>query len=138
MLLFYKESLTNIIRHSGATKVTTDLRANDKRINLCVTDNGHGRSDSEKQCGFPDRFADGLDFSAHRYPHNKPQEGGTRIELIVPTRQPWYSHFFGMEECMNDPIRVMLVEDNLEYRGVVELALENEPDIETGQSVWNR
>lgn len=31
---------------------------------------------------------------------------------------------------MNDSIRVMLVEDNLEYRGVVELALNDEPGIE--------
>ena len=31
---------------------------------------------------------------------------------------------------MNDPIRIMLVEDSAEYRGVVRLTLEEEPDIE--------
>lgn len=39
---FYKECLTNIIRHSGATSVTTSLTATPKDYTLTVTDNGHG------------------------------------------------------------------------------------------------
>uniref|UniRef100_UPI003564E928 histidine kinase n=1 Tax=Pontiella sp. TaxID=2837462 RepID=UPI003564E928 len=42
LFLFYKESLINIIRHSGATKVRTRLNATNKQLELSVTDNGHG------------------------------------------------------------------------------------------------
>lgn len=42
LLLFYQESLINIIRHSGATRVHTLLIASDGQITLTVTDNGRG------------------------------------------------------------------------------------------------
>ncbi|OVE76402.1 hypothetical protein BVX97_01040 [bacterium E08(2017)] len=42
LLLFYKECLANIIRHSGATEVQTDLTVNGKKICLTVLDNGKG------------------------------------------------------------------------------------------------
>ncbi len=42
LLLFYQESLINIIRHSGATRVRTRLSAADGEIMLTVTDNGRG------------------------------------------------------------------------------------------------
>jgi signal transduction histidine kinase len=42
MALFYKECLTNIIRHSGATRVVTRLVATPRALHLAVTDNGHG------------------------------------------------------------------------------------------------
>ena len=40
LLLFYKECLANILRHTKATKVTSCLRASAGTINLLVTDNG--------------------------------------------------------------------------------------------------
>lgn len=42
LLLLYQESLINIIRHSGASRVRTLLTAADGRITLTVTDNGRG------------------------------------------------------------------------------------------------
>jgi signal transduction histidine kinase len=42
VLLYYKECLTNIIRHSGATRVKTRLDADRKKICLTVQDNGKG------------------------------------------------------------------------------------------------
>lgn len=42
LMLFYKECLTNIIRHSGATVVSTQLSAEKKEISLCISDNGGG------------------------------------------------------------------------------------------------
>lgn len=42
LLLFYQECLTNIIRHSGATRAETHLRIIDGKIHLTVTDNGQG------------------------------------------------------------------------------------------------
>lgn len=42
LLLFYQESLINIIRHSGATRAHTRLSAVDGQIILTVSDNGRG------------------------------------------------------------------------------------------------
>ncbi|MFC5050444.1 sensor histidine kinase [Rubritalea spongiae] len=42
LMLFYKECLINIIRHSGATDVKTELTATNQGISLMVEDNGHG------------------------------------------------------------------------------------------------
>ena len=42
LLLFYQESLINIIRHSGATSARTRLTALEGAITLEVTDNGRG------------------------------------------------------------------------------------------------
>ena len=42
LFLFYKECLINIIRHSGATRVSTQLIADRNELRLVITDNGHG------------------------------------------------------------------------------------------------
>ncbi|MGJ8640497.1 MAG: sensor histidine kinase [Opitutaceae bacterium] len=44
LFLFYKESLVNICRHSGATAVETHLSADPKYVTLTVHDNGTGLS----------------------------------------------------------------------------------------------
>lgn len=44
LFLFYKECLTNIIRHSGATHVKTQLTVQNKEVCLTVYDNGLGLS----------------------------------------------------------------------------------------------
>ncbi|HEY4150476.1 MAG TPA: PAS domain S-box protein [Chitinophagaceae bacterium] len=38
----YQESLTNVARHSGATRVNTQLKVCDNRLILIITDNGKG------------------------------------------------------------------------------------------------
>ena len=42
IFLFYKECLVNILRHSQATHVITELEASPKELFLTVTDNGEG------------------------------------------------------------------------------------------------
>ncbi|MHC4626980.1 MAG: histidine kinase [Planctomycetota bacterium] len=42
LFLFYKECLTNILRHSNATRVKTKFEARQELITLIVTDNGQG------------------------------------------------------------------------------------------------
>jgi signal transduction histidine kinase len=42
LFLFYKECLTNIIRHAEATQITTHLIAGETKVTLTITDNGHG------------------------------------------------------------------------------------------------
>lgn len=48
IFLFYKESLTNILRHSGATKVQTKISARPQEVILTVTDNGIGMNLTDK------------------------------------------------------------------------------------------
>ena len=48
-----QESLTNIVRHSGATQVHIDLLHAADRLKLCIQDNGCGLSvDSGRSDGF--------------------------------------------------------------------------------------
>jgi signal transduction histidine kinase len=42
VFFFYKECLTNILRHSAATQATTRLVATTKTLELSIKDNGHG------------------------------------------------------------------------------------------------
>ncbi|HML93940.1 MAG TPA: PAS domain S-box protein [Thermodesulfobacteriota bacterium] len=44
----FQESLTNIIRHSGATRVSITMRKKDDAIILCIRDNGKGIPESSK------------------------------------------------------------------------------------------
>jgi signal transduction histidine kinase len=48
LFLFYKESLVNISRHSGATRCSTQLTANHREVCLIISDNGQGISGSLK------------------------------------------------------------------------------------------
>ena len=42
LLLFFKECLTNVVRHAHATRVEVELRADGKQVSLFVKDNGEG------------------------------------------------------------------------------------------------
>lgn len=42
--LAFKEAITNVIRHSGATEARLGVRAIGERLRLSITDNGHGLS----------------------------------------------------------------------------------------------
>ena len=42
LFLFFKESLTNIIRHSAATRISSHLRATPGELTLKIVDNGEG------------------------------------------------------------------------------------------------
>jgi signal transduction histidine kinase len=44
LFLFYKECLTNVVRHSGATRVICRVEMTAKQLNVSVTDNGQGTS----------------------------------------------------------------------------------------------
>ncbi|TWU44307.1 Nitrate/nitrite sensor protein NarX [Novipirellula aureliae] len=49
LLLFYKECLTNILRHAHATRVSTCLKTDSNELRLMVTDNGCGLSESQPE-----------------------------------------------------------------------------------------
>ncbi|MDQ8182947.1 histidine kinase [Pelagicoccus sp. SDUM812005] len=47
LILFYKECLINICRHSEATKLRTTLAAKGRTIHLAISDNGQGITDND-------------------------------------------------------------------------------------------
>lgn len=57
LFLFFKESLVNISRHSGATRFSIDLTASVKQIRMVISDNG---------CGIPDSGSNGVPASLKR------------------------------------------------------------------------
>ncbi len=85
IFLFFKECLVNILRHSGATKVSILLVATQKNICLTVTDNGHGIDSSQDQV--PASIRRRARLLRSRVVAEHPTEGGTRISLTVKPRK---------------------------------------------------
>ena len=81
LFLFYKECLTNIIRHSSATKASARLVANKKTINLTITDNGIGLTS-----GTPPSLKRRARLLGARIRVNTQETGGTCINLELRTR----------------------------------------------------
>ncbi len=83
LYLFYKECLTNIIRHSGATRVSVSLTAAHNDIRLTVSDNGPGLTDNQIPESLQ-RRAKILGGSVHA---ESSDSGGTQITLkLQPSR----------------------------------------------------
>lgn len=80
LLLFYTESLTNILRHSGATTVSTRLIAERKEIALTVTDNGQGITSA------PASLTRRARLMSAKVSVKKPTNGGTEITLRLRNR----------------------------------------------------
>ena len=82
LLLFYKECLVNISRHSGATRFSMRLVVTEKELCLTVSDNGKGVSD---------RTSDSLKRRARlmgaTLVSETPAAGGTSIRLTLRTRR---------------------------------------------------
>jgi signal transduction histidine kinase len=88
----FQETLTNIIRHAGATRVAVNLKEADGKIFLQVKDNGRGISDAEQTSpgsmgllGMRERAALlGGDFKIT----NPPRARGTQVTVSIPVRHP--------------------------------------------------
>ena len=83
LFLFYKESITNIIRHSEATKVTTRLIAHPKQIRLTITDNGLGLTEQDNG-EVPHSLRRRAKLIGAKATSERPANGGTRIRLSFP------------------------------------------------------
>ncbi len=89
----FQETLTNVIRHAGATQVHVELRELDGRVTLEVIDNGRGISRSEITntrsmglLGMRERAALlGGSFKIGRAHRSK---GGTRVKVSIPLSRP--------------------------------------------------
>lgn len=88
LFLFYKECLTNILRHSKATNVSTKLTSSAKELCLQISDNGHGIQES---------FANGVPPSLRRRARllgavviaDQSELGGTKLELKLRLSNSW-------------------------------------------------
>ena len=88
----FQETLTNVIRHAGATQVTVYLKESGRCVNLDVKDNGRGIARTEITntksmglLGMRERAAllGGI-FKIGRLGRNK----GTRVSVSIPLRKP--------------------------------------------------
>ena len=77
------EALTNVRRHSGASRVTVTLQVVGSSLAMTIIDNGRGLANPESGFGLR-----GMRERAHlldgRITLDTPSEGGTRVRCIVP------------------------------------------------------
>ncbi len=86
LFFFYKECLTNIIRHSGATSVSPRVIANRKAVLLTVTDNGSGMDSTIGNCEVPPSLKRRARLLVAEVSIDHPSDGGTCIRLKVKRR----------------------------------------------------
>jgi signal transduction histidine kinase len=84
LFLAFKEALTNIVRHSGATEVRLTIRLDGEQLRLSVADNGRGLLP-----GSPTADKDGLVNMRARM-----EKLGGRFEFVSETAQGTILHFF--------------------------------------------
>jgi signal transduction histidine kinase len=82
LLLFYKECLVNISRHSGATRFSMRLVVTKKELCLTVSDNGKGVSDR-----IPDSLKRRARLMGATLVSETPAAGGTSIRLTLRVRR---------------------------------------------------
>lgn len=83
MYLFYKEALTNIIRHSGATKVVARLHASPQRVELTISDNGVGLKELQPKALMRRARLLRAELTFSEQDSGK----GTRIHLVIKPRR---------------------------------------------------
>ncbi len=79
-----QEALTNVLRHSAATEVVVELRADLERVVLVVADNGRGLPDQVVEHGLRGMRERASVIGADLEVAGRPA-GGTRVVLSVPT-----------------------------------------------------
>ena len=86
LLFFYKECLTNIIRHSGATKVSSRLSADKRGILVTITDNGHGLQNINGN-PVPPSIKRRANLLRSQVSIEHPDRGGLRVILKLKNRK---------------------------------------------------
>lgn len=100
----FQETLTNIIRHAGATEVTVNLKEADGEITLEVKDNGRGISRAEitntKSMGLLGMRERAALLGGFLRIGRLKKGTGTRVSVSIPIQRPIRSH----ENHHEDPI----------------------------------
>lgn len=82
LLRFYKECLVNVCRHSDATRLRTCLSANRQKVELTVSDNGKGISESAKNW-VPNSLERRAKLLGAKVQLKESELGGTKIHLTL-------------------------------------------------------
>ena len=82
LVLFYKECLINVIRHSGSTHVETRLMTKDKNLHLKVSDNGRGFPESEES-KVPTSLRRRAKLLDGKVTVNNLETGGAQVHLFI-------------------------------------------------------
>ena len=120
-----QEALTNVARHSGATKVTVELGTKNGRIRLRVTDNGKGLGSAEQgvrtfgMMGMRTRarVAGGV------FRVTSPESGGLTVDVRIPIPPD------DNEESHEPHIRILLADDHAVVRQGFRAILAQQPDM---------
>jgi signal transduction histidine kinase len=86
LFFFYKECLTNIIRHSGASSISTQVKADRRTITLTVSDNGRGMDTATSNSEIPPSLKRRARLLVAEVSIDHPADGGTRITLKMKRR----------------------------------------------------
>ena len=86
LLLFFKECLTNILRHSGATHVYLHIIANRRFTCVEIRDNGKGFTNSSKN-GVPPSLKRRARLMRANVSVQRIDTGGTRVRLSLKNRK---------------------------------------------------
>jgi two-component system sensor histidine kinase DesK len=88
-----REGVTNVVRHSGASRTTIELRTDEGRAHLTITDNGTGAPSRERPPG-PHRTGTGLRGLTERLAaaggslvSGPAQGGGFRVTAVLPVQE---------------------------------------------------
>jgi ligand-binding sensor domain-containing protein/signal transduction histidine kinase len=85
VLLFFKEVVTNVARHAGATAVRVEIEAVKGRFRMSIRDNGRGFNSQQPRAG---RGLKSLQYRAGElrggFKVQSAPQGGTEIELTLP------------------------------------------------------
>ena len=87
LFFFYKECLTNILRHSGATHVSARIVADHRIICLTVGDNGQGIHSAPNNNGVPASLKRRARLLGGHISIEHPAGRGTHITLKLKTRR---------------------------------------------------
>ena len=74
MLLFFKEAVTNVARHAGATAVRVEIEAVKGRFRMSIRDNGRGFDPQHPHAG---RGLKGLQYRAGEL------RGGFQVQSVL-------------------------------------------------------
>ncbi|MDF7806354.1 histidine kinase [Pontiellaceae bacterium B12219] len=86
LFLFYKESLVNISRHSGATRFSTELKVRPRELQLTISDNGRGLAEPSGN-GIPKSLKRRARLLGAKVTVETPPTGGTSIHLKLRIRK---------------------------------------------------
>jgi signal transduction histidine kinase len=78
------ESLANVAKHAGASRVHVAVAHSEQRLRVLVEDDGVGGANARHGAGLSG-LADRVETLAGRLRVDSPPGGGTRVEAILPT-----------------------------------------------------